>query len=156
MYEGKADWSIIKDVKEAVTIPVIGNGDVTSALEARRMLDETGCDAIMIGRGVLGNPWLIKEIAHYLETGVILDKPTEEIRIELAMDHLERLIELKGERLAMLEMRGHASWYIKGLPHATAVKKRINTCKDLDDLRFILREYLKQLIEEREEHERSS
>ena len=115
-YSGKADWKIIKEVKENVSIPVIGNGDIVDIESANKMF-ETGVDAIMIGRGCLGNPWLIKEIDTYLKTGEIIDKPTYEERIKMCYKHLNYLLKVKSERISILEMRSHISWYIKGIPY---------------------------------------
>ena len=106
-YSGQADWSIIKKVKENVHIPVIGNGDITDIYKAKAMLEETGCDLIMIGRGVLGNPWLIREINAYLEDGTILPKPTDEEKIDMCLKHLNYLSQIKPEKLACLEIRNH-------------------------------------------------
>ena len=115
-YSGKADWQIIKDVKNAVHIPVIGNGDVTTPELAKKMLDETGCDAVMIGRGILGNPWLIKECIYYLETGKILPKPTNIEKIAMMKKHFELLVQDKNERVALLEIRTNILYYLKGMP----------------------------------------
>ncbi|WP_390504548.1 tRNA dihydrouridine synthase DusB, partial [Staphylococcus pseudintermedius] len=115
MYEGKADWDIIRQVKEAVNIPVIGNGDVTSPELAEKMLKETGVDAVMIGREALGNPWMIYRTVHYLETGELIDEPQIDEKIEIALLHLNRLVDLKGEKVGVMEMRKHASWYLKGV-----------------------------------------
>lgn len=140
-YSGKADWSIIKQVKEAVSIPVIGNGDIKNIDDAKRMLEETGCDAIMIGRGVLGNPWLIKQINTYLETGKILPEPTYEERIDMCLKHLANLYELKNEKLAVLEIRNHISWYLKGIPNSNEIKNKIFLCNKINDIINILNEY---------------
>ena len=146
MYEGHADWNIIKQVKEAVkTIPVIGNGDVKNAIDAKKMIEQTGVDAVMIGRAVLGNPWLIKQTVQYLETGELLSLPTPKERIDQAILHLNSLIELKGEKLAILEMRSHIPWYIKGLYEATSVKRKVNTLSNIEDIKQLLYEYLDQL-----------
>ena len=125
-YSGKSDWKLIKDVKDAIkTIPVIGNGDITTPAEFEHALATSGVDAIMIGRAALGNPWLFKKIIHYHETGKIIPDPTVSERVAQATVHMDHLIELKGERVAMMEMRSHMSWYIKGLPGATTVKREI-------------------------------
>ena len=145
-YSGKADWSIIKQVKEAVKLPVIGNGDVTSAIDAKRMIDETGCDAVMVGRGVLGNPWLIKQINSYLEDGVIIDSPTFEERIDMCLKHLNNLYNLKNEKLAVLEIRNHIAWYLKGMPKSNEIKNKIFLCNQINDIIDILNGY-KQFLE---------
>lgn len=143
-YSGKADWSLIKAVKEAVKIPVIGNGDVTSCYLAKKMLDETGCDAVMIGRGVLGNPWLIKECVEYLETGKEpVDIPIKE-RIEMLKRHFQLLVDDIGEKGAVLEIRTHALWYIKGLPGSAPVKNEICKSKTVEDMFNILDNYIKE------------
>lgn len=149
-YTGKADWSIIKSVKEAVSIPVIGNGDIKSCYDAKRMLEETGCDAVMIGRGVLGNPWLIKECVTYLETGEVLPKPYPKERIDMCLYHLNLLKELKNEHIACLEIRTHISWYLKGLPKANDVKNKIFSLDHISDIIQVLNEYQDWLKEEQE------
>ena len=144
-YSGKADLDIIKAVKESVSIPVIGNGDVVSLETAMKMLDYTGCDAIMIGRGVLGNPWLIKEIDSYLRTGEVISKPTPEDKINMCYHHLDYLLKIKTEKVAVLEMRSHVSWYIKGMPGAQYVKNLVFKAQTSEELRKILDNYLKEL-----------
>ena len=124
-YSGKADWNIIKEVKENVSIPVIGNGDINSCYDAKRMLDETNCDAVMIGRGVLGNPWLIKECIDYLEKGIEPKEITLEEKINMIKKHLSLLIHTKPYKVAMLEIRSHAAWYLKGLPNGKELKEKI-------------------------------
>ena len=143
-YSGKADWSLIKAVKEAVNIPVIGNGDVTSCYLAKKMLDETGCDAVMIGRGVLGNPWLIKECVDYLNDGTEPTPVSKEERIKMLKRHFKLLVEDIGEKGAVLEIRTHALWYIKGLPGSAPVKNKICASKTAQDMFNILDEYLKE------------
>jgi nifR3 family TIM-barrel protein len=143
-YSGKADWSLIKAVKEAVNIPVIGNGDVTSCYLAKKMLDETGCDAVMIGRGVLGNPWLIKECVDYLENGTEPREISKQERIEMLKRHFKLLVEDIGEKGAVLEIRTHALWYIKGLPGSAPVKNKICASKTAEDMFKILDDYLKE------------
>ena len=149
-YTGKADWSIIKSVKEAVSIPVIGNGDIKSCYDAKRMLEETGCDAVMIGRGVLGNPWLIKECVTYLEAGEVLPKPSLKERIDMCLNHLNLLKELKNEHIACLEIRTHISWYLKGLPKANDIKNKIFSLDHISDIIQVLNEYQDWLKEEQE------
>ncbi len=146
-YSGKADWNIIKEVKENVSIPVIGNGDVTTPELAKKMLDETKCDAVMIGRGVLGNPWLIKECVEYLETGKEPDPnvPTYDERIEMLKRHFELLVQDKGEIGALLEIRTHALQYIKGLPGSAPVKNLICQTKSKDEMFSILENYIEEL-----------
>ncbi len=140
-YSGKADWSIIKAVKEVVSIPVIGNGDILNIYDAKRMIDETGCDAIMIGRGILGNPWLIKQINAYLDDGTVLPNPTMTERIDMCLEHLNNLNELKCEKLAVLEIRSHIAWYLKGLPKSNEIKNKIFLCNKISDIIEILVEY---------------
>lgn len=144
-YSGKADLDIIKSVKENVSIPVIGNGDIVSVETAMKMLEYTGCDAIMIGRGVLGNPWLMREIVTYLDTGKIISKPSYEEKIEMCFHHLDYLMKIKPEKVAVLEMRSHISWYIKGMPNAQYVKNDIFKAKTSEELKKILDNYLKEL-----------
>lgn len=138
LFSGKADWSLIRAVKQVVKIPVIGNGDVTSPQKARQMLEETGCDAVMIGRGCLGNPFIFRRTRQYLETGEIPPEPTAEERINVARQHLVLACRFKGETKAVLEMRKHLGWYIKGLPHATAVRARMNQARTLSEIEAIL------------------
>lgn len=144
-YSGKADWSIIKAVKEAVSIPVIGNGDVVDIYSAKRMIDETGCDLVMIGRGVLGNPWLIKEINAYFEDGIVLPSPNFEERIEMCLEHLNNLYELKNEKLAVLEIRNHIAWYLKGMPNSNEIKNKIFLQKNISAIIEILNEYKQEI-----------
>ncbi len=145
MYTGKADWNIIKEVKDAVNIPVIGNGDVLTPEDAQRMIELTNCDGVMIGRGVLGNPWLVKQTVDFLSTGEYDKDINFREKIKWIIDHTERLIELKGEYIALLEMRSHASWYVKGLKGATRVKREINNIKSKEELYKLLYEYLDYL-----------
>lgn len=141
-YSGKADWNIIKEVKENVSIPVIGNGDVTSCFLAKKMLEETGCDAVMIGRGVLGNPWLIKECVEYLEDGTLPTEPTAQEKINMLKRHFQLLIEDKCEKAAILEIRSHALWYVKGLKGSAKIKNRICQSETVEEMFQILDEYL--------------
>lgn len=137
-YSGKADWEIIRQVKEAVRIPVIGNGDVFAPQDVKRMLEETGCDGVMIGRGAKGNPWIFSQSLHYLKTGQVPPKPgIEEIR-EMILRHGKLLAEFKGERTAMQEMRKHIAWYTAGLPHSSALRNEINQIDHLDGMLELL------------------
>ncbi len=140
-YSGQADWSIIKAVKENVSIPVIGNGDIKSCYDAKRMLDETHCDAVMIGRATLGNPWLIKECVDYLETGIEPNKVTKDDKLNMIDKHFDYLLKTKPEALAVLEMRSHIAWYLKGISGASQVKDAIFKTKDVKLIKKILEEF---------------
>lgn len=141
MYEGHADWDIIRQVKEAVNIPVIGNGDVTSPELAEKMLEETGVDAVMIGREALGNPWMIYRTVHYLETGELMGEPTVKEKVEIALLHLRRLVELKGEKIGVMEMRKHASWYLKGVKGNGKARKALNQANTEQEMIDILQNF---------------
>ncbi|EYE87942.1 hypothetical protein Q428_10635 [Fervidicella metallireducens AeB] len=145
MYEGKADWNIIKEVKRAVKIPVIGNGDVVDPYTAKELFDFTGCDAIMIGRGAFGNPWIFRNTNHYLNTGEVPMEPTAEEKIDMALRHLNLAIEFKGYK-GMIEMRKHIAWYLKGLKGAAAVRDAVNKMTDADEIRNMLLEYKGELM----------
>ena len=140
-YSGKADWDIIKKVKQAVNVPVIGNGDITSPQDAKDMIDHTGCDGVMIGRGSQGNPWIFSRTTHYLETGELLPEPTVEERITTAIRHAKMTLDHKGEYIGMRQMRTHLTWYIKGLPRAAEMRVAINQIETLEELKKILWEY---------------
>ncbi|WP_338787866.1 tRNA dihydrouridine synthase DusB [Metabacillus sp. FJAT-53654] len=145
MYEGTANWDIIKEVKESVNIPVIGNGDVTTPLDAKRMLDETGVDGVMIGRAALGNPWMIYRTVKYLETGELLGEPGVREKMEVCKLHLDRLIALKNENIAVREMRKHAAWYLKGIRGNAKVRNEINLMNTRDELVTLLDEFVLEI-----------
>ena len=139
-YSGKADWSVIKAVKEAVNIPVIGNGDVKTPEDVVRMLEETSCDAVMIGRGILGNPWLIKNAINLLE-GKELEEVSPLDRVDMCLKHLDNLKEVKNEKTACLEIRNHIGWYFKGIKDANVVKNKIYQTSNIHDIIDILNEF---------------
>lgn len=141
-YTGKADWSYIKQVKEAVAIPVIGNGDIVDIASAKEMLEYTGCDAIAIARGALGNPFLFRELYEYFVNHRLMDKPTNQEIYDMIKYHHRLLVNLKKEHLAMLEMRSHVSWYIKGMPGSAKIKDYCNKQIDFMEVLKILKEYL--------------
>lgn len=134
-YSGKADWGIIARVKESVSVPVIGNGDVTDGATAGRLMKETGCDGIMIGRAVRGNPWIFREIRAYLETGETIKRPTPEEMRETVLRHAALQLETKGEYIGIREMRKHVSWYTAGYPHSAGLRRRVNEMETFEDLR---------------------
>lgn len=146
LYTGQADWSIIKAVKESVQIPVIGNGDVATPEDAVRLIDETGCDGVMVGRAALGYPWIFREIAHYMKTKKVLSQPGVQERIEVAIQHLQLLVEYKGEVVGVREMRKHAAWYVKGLPGSAELRGEVNQQTTLEGMETLLRNYLQELL----------
>ncbi|MGQ9558281.1 MAG: tRNA dihydrouridine synthase DusB [Desulfurispora sp.] len=137
-YSGRADWSTIARVKQALSIPVIGNGDVRSPQEARAMLQETGCDAVMIGRAAMGNPWIFRDTVHYLQTGELLSPPGRRERLEIALQHLRLLVESKGEYIGVREMRKHAAWYVRGLKGAARLREELNRADTIERMEQIL------------------
>lgn len=137
-YSGQADWEIIRKVKEAVTIPVIGNGDVDSPKKAKALLEETGCDGIMIGRGARGNPWIFREIESYLKTGILPERPSMEEVHKFMLRHARMLIECKGEYTGIREVRKHISWYTAGYPHSAKLRVQVNQVENLADLEKLL------------------
>ena len=145
-YSGKADWDIIRQVKENVSIPVIGNGDVFEVEDAINMLNQTNCDAIMIGRGAQGNPWIFKRINHYMQTGEILPEPTLEEKINTAKKHLKLAVEEHGEYVAVREMRKHIAWYLKGLRNSARVRDEINKIESYEEVVNKLESYMQDCL----------
>ena len=142
-YSGEADWDIIRQVKEAVHIPVIGNGDVTSAEKAAKMQKITGCDGVMIGRGVQGNPWIFRELAEYDRTGTIPPRPTQEEIRNMMLRHARMQLEFKGEYLGIREMRKHVAWYVKGMKGAAKFRAQINQVESYEELEELLKMLIK-------------
>jgi nifR3 family TIM-barrel protein len=150
MYEGKANWDIMREVKQNLNIPLIGNGDVQTPQDAKRMIDETGVDGVMIGRAALGDPWMIYRTVQYLESGILMPQPTAREKIDVCILHLDRLIALKNENIAVREMRKHAAWYLKGVPGNGTVRNAINECETRDHLVTLLNDLVRE-VEEKEE-----
>lgn len=138
-YSGKADWDIIRQVKEAVKIPVIGNGDVISPETAKAMLEQTGCDGVMIGRGAKGNPWIFQQIVHYLETGEKLEKPDIEEVKQMMMRHARMQMEYKGGFTGIREMRKHVAWYTTGYPHSARLRNLVNQAESIEELEELIK-----------------
>ncbi|MFE8704064.1 tRNA dihydrouridine synthase DusB [Cytobacillus sp. FJAT-54145] len=151
MYEGTANWDIIREVKQSINIPLIGNGDVQTPQDAKRMLDETGCDGVMIGRAALGNPWMIYRTVKFLENGELMGEPSVREKIDVCILHLDRLIALKGENVAVREMRKHAAWYLKGIRGNAKARNAVNESNTREDLVTLLQE----IVIEAEEKEQS-
>lgn len=137
-YSGAADWDIIRQVKEAVRIPVIGNGDVVSPESAKAMIDQTGCDAVMIGRGAKGNPWIFGQVAHYLETGEKLEKPSVDEVKQMMMRHARMQMEYKGGFTGIREMRKHIAWYTAGYPHSAKLRNLVNQVESIEELEELI------------------
>lgn len=144
-YSGVADWDMIKQVKEAVSIPVVGNGDIFKPEDALDMINQTNCDAVMIGRGARGNPWIFKRTAHLLETGELLPPPTDEEKIDMSLKHLEILFRVKPERVAIREMRKHIAWYIKGIKGSAEMRDTINRLDHKLELEETLLKYKEKI-----------
>lgn len=142
-YLGHSDWNIIKEVKESVNIPVIGNGDIKTVYDAKRMIDETGCDAVMIGRSALGNPWIILDTVNYLTYGILPKEVTKQEKIDMCIKHLNYLLEFKPEKVAVLEMRSHIAWYLKGVEGAREIKNELFKAQIKDEIINILNEFSK-------------
>lgn len=144
-YKGQADWKIIKKVVQAVEIPVIANGDIFSAEDAKAVFEQTNCDGIMIGRAAQGYPWIFKEIIEYLKTGRLIEKPSYSEKIEMALRHLKLAVDYYGENHGVPIMRKHISWYLKGLPNASDIKNKVNQLSDMEALIELLRKYQSKL-----------
>lgn len=147
MYTGQADWNILKEVASQLKIPFMANGDVKTPEDAKKILDMTGATAAMIGRAAMGNPWMLKRTEHYLETGELLPEATPEQKIEMAKDHLNRLVDLKGEYVGVREFRGLSTYYIKGIPRAARTKVALVEAETLDEMNDIFDRFTEQTAE---------
>lgn len=145
MYQGHADWDILKAVANELTIPFMGNGDVKTPEDAKKMLDYTGADAVMIGRAAMGNPWMLHQTEHYLATGELIDEPTPNKKIQTAKEHLHRLVELKGEHVGPREFRGQAAYYLKGISHSARTKAALNNAETEQEMNDIFDAFLEKL-----------
>ena len=145
-YSGKADWDIIAEIKQTINIPVIGNGDVFEVQDAANMLEKTKCDAIMIGRGSQGNPWIFNRINHYMKTGEILPEPTLEEKMTTAIKHINLAVAEHGEYVAVREMRKHIGWYLKGLKNSAKYRDKINKITDYKEVIAMLEEYMQHSL----------
>lgn len=144
-YSGKADWNIIREVKEALSIPVIGNGDIDTPQKAKQMLEETGCDAIMIARAARGNPWIFREVVSYLKDGTIPDRPSRKEMYDMIIRHGHLMVQCKGEYTAVREMRKHVSWYTTGCPHSARLRGQINTIESMTELEKCVSEIFREM-----------
>lgn len=146
-YTGNADWDIISKVRAAVNIPVIGNGDITTPVDAKKMIEQTGCDGVMIGRAARGNPWIFKEVSHYLATGELIERPTlDEVR-KMILRHARMLVEYKGNFIGIREMRKHVSWYISGYPHSAAIRNQVNMVESIEELEELINEKVSIIVD---------
>jgi len=141
-YSGKADWNIIRKVKDALTIPVIGNGDIFSPEDAKRMIDHTNCDGVMIGRGARGNPWIFNRTIKLLNEDILIPEPSDEERINMCINHLNLLCQHKGEEIAVKEIRKHIGWYIKGMHNSTSIRGKLSTMNSKDKIIYLLNDYI--------------
>jgi nifR3 family TIM-barrel protein len=144
-FEGTAHWELIAEAKRAVGIPVIGNGDVRTPADAMRMLAETGCDGVMLGRAAFGDPWVFRRVIAYQRTGETLPPPSPAERLETGLRHLDLLLADVGPAVAAREMRKHVAWYVRGLPHSARVREQVNRTRDVEEMKALLRSYLEEL-----------